>query len=178
MIDGTDAYNLITNPQNLIKNPFLTEFWDTTVHNLDGEIIRGFAVYMGLKFNIRYNKVRLQGSLHKYRNEGRHNYDDFTSLEVAKVVKELQERFEIDIYKTFLNNVEFGVNVVLPFGVHVVLDNLISYKGKQFERFVDKGISYYQCKLSKFIIKIYDKGKQYNLSDNVLRFEIKVTAIP
>ena len=177
MIDGTDAYNLMTDPQNLIKNPFLAEFWDTTVHNSDGEIKRGFAVYMGMKFNITYNKVRLQGSLHKYRNEGLHNYDDFTSLEVAKVVKELQERFQIDIYKTFLNNVEFGVNVVLPFGVHVVLDNLISYKGQPFERFVDKGISYYQCKLSKFIIKIYDKGKQYNLPNNVLRFEIKVIAM-
>jgi hypothetical protein len=177
MIDGTDAYNLITDPENLIKNPFLTELLDTTVHNSDGVIKRGFAVYMGMKFNITYNKVRLQGSLHKYRNEGRHNYDDFTSSEVAKVVQELQERFEIDIYKTFLNNVEFGVNVVLPFGVHVVLDNLITYKGKHFERFVDKGISYYQCKLSKFIIKCYNKGKQYNLPDNVLRFEIKVTAM-
>jgi len=154
MIDGTDTYNLIADPENLIKNPFLADFWDTIVHNSDGVIKRGFAVYMGMKFNITYNKVRLQGSLHKYRNEGRHNYDNFTSLEVAKVVQELQERFEIDIYKTFLNNVEFGVNVVLPFGVHVVLDNLITYKGKHFERFVDKGISYYLSSLSRFMIRV------------------------
>ena len=39
---------------------------------------------------------------------------------------------------------------------------------------VEEGMSYYQCKKTQFIIKIYDKGKQYNLPDNVLRFEIKV----
>ena len=38
-------------------------------------------------------------------------------------------------------------------------------------------MSFYECRMSKFTIKIYDKGKQYNLPNNVLRFEIKVTAM-
>ena len=93
-------------------------------------------------------------------------------------LRKLSERFEIDTTTTFLNYVEFGVNIVLTFGVHVVLNNLINYKGKEFGYEVEEGISYYQCKRPKFIIKIYDKTKQFNLPDNVLRFEIKVIAIP
>ncbi|MCU0467912.1 MAG: hypothetical protein MUF58_04855 [Arcicella sp.] len=153
------------------------ESWTTTVQNADGVIKYGLAEYFGLKFQIKHNKVRLQGSLHKYRNTGRHNYDDFTAQDVEKVVQELSERFEIDTATTEINNVEFGVNVVLPFPVKLVLDNLIVYKGEPFQKVVEDGMSYYQCKRTKFIIKIYDKGKQYKLPENVLRFEIKVTAM-
>ena len=177
MFDGIKIYCLMTDPQKLIENPYLAEYWTTKVRNVDGTFIHGFAEYLSLMFRLKNKKVRLQGSLHKYRNAGRHNYDDFRAVDVAEVVHELENNLKIDLYSTLINNVEFGVNVVLPFRVHVVLDNLITYKGQPFERFVDKGISYYQCKLSKFIIKIYDKGKQYNLPDNVLRFEIKVTAM-
>jgi hypothetical protein len=174
MIDGIKTYDLKTDPQKLIENPYLAEYWDTTVHNSDGRYKYEFAEYFGLKFRIKNEKVRLQGSVHKYRNAGRHNYDDFRAVDVAEVVWELSKCFEIDTSTTLLNNVEFGVNVVLPFGVHVVLNNLIVYKGEPFIKVVEDGISYYQCKKKQFIIKIYDKGNQYNLSENVLRFEIKV----
>jgi DNA replication initiation complex subunit (GINS family) len=174
MIDGIKIYDLKTDPNQLLQNSYLTEYWNTTVHNADGTYKYGLAKYFGLKFQLKYDKVRLQGSLHTYRNEGRHNYDDFTSVNVEEVIKELSERFEIDTTQTELNNVEFGVNIVLPFGVSVVLNNLIVYKGEPFIRVVEEGMNYYQCKKSHFIIKIYDKGKQYKLPDNVLRFEIKV----
>lgn len=174
MIDGTKLLNLKTDPQKLIENPYLTEHWNTTVHSSDGVVKYDLAEYLGLKFRIKNGKVRLQGSLHKYRNAGRHNYDDFKAVDVVEVVRELSKRFEIDTSTTLLNNVEFGVNIILPFGVNVVLDNLIVYKGEPFIKVLEDGISYYQCKKKQFIIKIYDKGKQYNLPDNVLRFEIKV----
>lgn len=173
MIDGIKTYDLKTNPQKLIENPYLDGHWKTTI-NSDAEPLFDFAEYFGLKFQLKHGKVRLQGSVHKYRNAGKHNYDDFRAVDVAEVVRELSERFEIDTSTTLLNNVEFGVNVVLPFGVSVVLDNLIVFKGEPFMKVVEEGMSYYQCKKTQFIIKIYDKGKQYNLPDNVLRFEIKV----
>jgi hypothetical protein len=173
MIDGIKTYDLKTDPQKLIENPYLDGHWKTTI-NSDAEPLYDFAEYFGLKFQLKHGKVRLQGSVHKYRNAGRHNYDDFKAVDVAKVVRELSERFEIDTSTTLLNNVEFGVNVVLPFRVNVVLDNLIVFKGEPFIKVVEEGMSYYQCKKTHFIIKIYDKGKQYKLPDNVLRFEIKV----
>jgi hypothetical protein len=177
MIDNNKTYDLKTDPQKLIENPILAEYWTTKVRNDDGTFIYGFAEYLGLTFRLKNGKIKLQGSLHKYRNLGKHNYDDFSVVDVAEVVHELERNFRIDIYSTVLNNVEFGVNVVLPFRVNVVLDNLITYKGKCFDRKVEKGMSFYECRMSKFTIKIYDKGKQYNLPDNVLRFEIKVTAM-
>ena len=173
MIDGIKIYRLIVAFQKLIENPYLAEYWKITT-NSDAEIEKEFAEYFGLTIRIKHKIVRLQGSLHKYRNAGRHNYDDFTAVDVVEVVRELSERFEIDTTTTLLNNVEFGVNVVLPFAVNVVLDNLIAYKGKEFMRVSKDGMNYYQCEKTHFIIKIYDKGKQYNLPDNVLRFEIKV----
>lgn len=173
MIDGIKTYDLKTDPQKLIENPYLAGHWKTTI-NSDAEPLYDFAEYFGLKFHLKHGKVRLQGSIHKYRNLGKHNYDDFRAVDVAEVVRELSERFEIDTAQTLLNNVEFGVNVVLPFGVSVVLDNLIAFKGDSFINIEEKGMSYYQCKKTHFIIKIYDKGKQFNLPDNVLRFEIKV----
>jgi hypothetical protein len=176
MIDGIKTYDLKTDPQKLIENPYLDGHWKTTI-NSDAEPLFDFAEYFGLKFQLKHGKVRLQGSVHKYRNAGRHNYDDFRAVDVAEVVRELSERFEIDTAQTLLNNVEFGVNVVLPFGVNVVLDNLIVYKGQPFNPIVEDKMSYYQCKRTKFIIKIYDKTKQFDLPNNVLRFEIKVTAM-
>ncbi len=174
MIDGIKTYDLKTNPQKLIDNPYLSEYWITTVHNADAVVKYEIAEYFGLQFQIKKENVKLQGSVHKYRNEGRHNYDDFTAVNVAEVVRELSERFEIDTAQTELNNVEFGVNVVLPFRVSVVLNNLIVYKGEPFMRVAEEGMNYYQCKKAQFIIKIYDKGLQYKLPDNVLRFEVKV----
>ena len=176
MIDNNKTYDLKTDPQKLIENPYLFGHWKTTI-NSDAEPLYDFAEYLGLTFRLKNGKIKLQGSLHKYRNLGKHNYDDFTAVEVAEIVRELSERFGIDLYSTVLNNVEFGVNVVLPFGVSLVLDNLITYKGKHFEHKEGKGMSFYECRMSKFTIKIYDKGKQYNLPNNVLRFEIKVTAM-
>jgi hypothetical protein len=174
MIDGIKIYDLKTDPDQLLQNPYLAEHWTTTVQNADGVIKYGLAEYFGLKFQLKHGKLRLQGSVHKYHNAGRHNYNDFRAVDVAEVVRELSERFDIDTAQTLLNNVEFGVNVVLPFGVNVVLDNLIVFKGEPFMKVVEEGMSYYQCKKTHFIIKIYDKGKQYKLPDNVLRFEIKV----
>ena len=177
MIDNNKTYDLKTDAQKLIENPILAEYWTTKVRNNDGTFIYGFAEYLGLTFRLKNGKIKLQGSLHKYRNLGKHNFDDFSVVDVAEVVHELERNFRIDIYSTVLNNVEFGVNVVLPFGVNVVLDNLITYKGKHFEHKEGKGMNFYECRMSKFTIKIYDKSLQYNLPNNVLRFEIKVTAM-
>lgn len=174
MIDGIKTYNLKASPEQLETNPYLLEHWTTTIHNTDGVVKYGLTEYLGLKFQLKHGKIRLQGSLHKYHNAGLHNYDDFTAMNVVEVVNELSQRFEIDTTKTELNNIEFGVNVVLPFKVSLVLDNLIVYKGEPFIKVVEDGMNYYQCKRTKFIIKVYDKSLQYKRPENILRFEIKV----
>jgi hypothetical protein len=174
MGDGTKTYDLKSDLEQLRQNPLLAECWNTTVRNSDGTLKYEFAEFKGLKFMIKSEKVRLQGSLHKYRNKGLHNYDDFTSVELIEVLQGLHHDFKIDWTKTKLNNFEFGVNIVLPFNVSVILNNLITFKGEPFIVVVEENMSYSQCKKTHFIIKCYDKGKQYKLPSNLLRFEIKV----
>ena len=91
MIDGIKTYDTKVNPDRLEQNPYLSEYWNTTVHNADAVVKYGIAEYLGLKFQIKHQKVRMQGSLHKYRNNGKHNYDDFTVIEVGKIVQELSD---------------------------------------------------------------------------------------
>jgi hypothetical protein len=172
MIDGIKTLNLITNLSKLEKNADLSEYWKNTVRNDSGEILEGSAKFNGLIFSVKNGVCSLNGSLHKYKNHGLHNYDDFSAVDVAEVVWDIERRFEVSIHTTEINGLEWGVNVVLPFAVNRVLDNLITYKGVQFLEGDGKDMEYYECKLTHFRIKIYDKGKQFNLPDNVLRVEI------
>ncbi len=117
----------------------------------------------------------IDGSLHKNFFNGA-NYLPFTwddlQTEIIKLETGLQLSGNID-----LANLEIGVNIKLPFPVFSFLkQNLIAYKGNPFNRYnPDKnGLCLgYVCPLSQYAVKIYDKGKQFNLPDNVLRFELR-----
>ena len=98
MIDGIKTYDLKTDPQKLIENSYLDGHWKTTIQNSDSEIEKEFAEYFGLTFRIKHKKVRLQGSVHKYRNLGKHNYNDFRAVDVAEVVHELESNLKINLY--------------------------------------------------------------------------------
>lgn len=117
----------------------------------------------------------LNGSLHNYSNNGDGNYTDFTPLQGIKVVKEWKDIFRIDIQKTLINGLEFGFNIVLPFDCSLVYDNLICYLGEPFIPEPEGGEIFYSCKTDRYIVKIYDKARQYKLPYNLLRVEIKVT---
>lgn len=173
MYDGFNSLNVAVNPQLLLENRLLLDSQETTVKTNGGDIKKEFGKYQGLDFLIKNRNVRLSGSFHKYFNEGKHNYNDFDVVQAKEVIRDICQKFDIDPQRTQLNNLEFGVNVVLPFPVSTVLDNLNSYKGKLFVRETGKDKDYCQCTNSQFYIKIYDKGKQYGLPENVLRFEIK-----
>lgn len=174
MDDFIKLLNVATNSEKLLANPILKNYWHTDVMTNDGEVRKDEAEYLGLKFTVKNGNTQIKGSIHKYRNNGKHNYDDFSCKDAIEVIKGLCNDFEIDPYRTEVNNLEVGVNVILPFPVKLVLDNLVTYKGDIFKEEVEEGKKYYQCKKAQFYIKIYDKSLQYNLPDNVLRFEIKV----
>ena len=180
-LDGGKYPNIATDATTLRVNPLL-ESWTTLKKDEKKNPILEFTKYKGLIIRLRTKTdkdgtlrkvVSIDGSIHKYRNNGLHNYDDFTCADAIEVINELINDFEIDPHHTPIANLEFGVNVILDFPVKLVLDNLIHYKNSPFVKVVEDGMNYYQCKLSHFIIKIYDKGLQYHLPDNVLRFEIK-----
>lgn len=142
-----------------------------------GEDITGTRVYahdLNLTYTIIGEKIFLNGSGHKYSNGGEHNYNDFLRPNLANFLKRLYKDRGINPTRALLHNIEFGVNIIIQTNVSEVLKSLLTYKGKPFEKFTTKGDGY-QCRTGEFIIKIYNKGKQYNRPENIIRIEIKVT---
>ncbi len=141
------------------------------------------AKYKGLIFTIFYEdntltKIKyteVSGSLHKFKNNGKSNADDFTFLELQKVVSDLNKLFYINPQTAILHNLEFAVNVYLPITVHFLLKSLVAFKSFKFKSISDgrKHIGE-QIINAQHKFKIYDKGKQSNLTDvkNLARFEM------
>lgn len=117
--------------------------------------------------------INLQGSIHEYFHGN--NSGDFTFSEVEKAIENICSALNIDSGLTPLHNLEFGVNVVLPFPVVTFLDSIYSYKGQRPERIAYSGkglmIKFF---LKQYELKLYDKGIQRGLNENILRVEIKV----
>jgi hypothetical protein len=174
MIDYTKSKNFKTDINSISSNPHLKDSWQTTKRDLSGEVLAGSGKYKDLSFVKKYGRIEFKGSIHKYFNGGLHNYNDFNVVDISSVVSEIEEKFEADIYDTELCNLEFGVNVVFPFPVSKVLDNLLVHKGEPFNEDKKKGWHYYYCIHAQYIIKVYDKSLQFDLPNNVLRFEVKV----
>jgi hypothetical protein len=196
-IDNINIKELKVDIETFLKNPYLENELKKSV---DCESVIEFyrAKYKGLLFrvNSRFvfvngNKeyrektldglenryVMLEGSLHTYSNDGLHNYNDFNPQQGVNILYEWEKKFKIDLYNTVLNGLEFGVNIVIPFDCKLIFDNLICYKGLPFSKDKEGGEIFYSCVTNQFRIKIYDKGTQYGLPYNLLRFEIKVTTM-
>ncbi|MFL0171105.1 hypothetical protein [Tenacibaculum maritimum] len=138
------------------------------------------AKYQSLEFRIFFDEEGIVksglvlGSLHKYFNKGKYNYNDFTFLDLQTVIKELETVFNIEPETSVIQNLEFGVNIQTPVTAKEILKNLVAFKNKGFSYFdvkrkrLGKSVTHQQSKL-----KIYDKGKTEKLGDNLLRFEMK-----
>ena len=181
MIDYIKIRDLPVQLHDIINNKFLD--FGTSVNIETGEIFGKpqIAKYKGISFIIKKNKktskyqyVNLEGSLHKYWNNGEHNYNDFNFNNLVSVINELSEKFNIDPFNTRLNNVEFGVNLVIPFNPDEFLKSIINHKGKHFSIIRQRDKHFRQCEYSRYYLKIYDKGLQFG-KNNIFRFEVKVT---
>ncbi|WP_148660231.1 hypothetical protein [Algoriphagus sanaruensis] len=114
----------------------------------------------------------LKGSLHKFKNEGKHNYDDFTWDEVFLVVDELSDTFGIKIRDLPLINLEWGINVETKIPPKQILSGLVMHHGCRFDKMYVNPGTHYVCSHSQFRVKAYDKGVQNCLAKNLLRIEI------
>lgn len=173
MIDGIKTKDIQIPNQNLLD-------WSISVNEKDGEILPQFAriaKYKGLMFINKKDKTYLKGSLHKFFNDGLHNYNDFNFSDLVRTINRLQELFSINPAKVYLENLEFGVNIILPFTPDKVINSLVIHKGEPFKTVASKYTggkgSAVECVHGNYIIKIYDKGTQYDQNQNILRIEIK-----
>jgi hypothetical protein len=166
------------NVSNLRENKYLNfidEFDEAT-----GEIIKVIAKYRGLSFRVYPSGiVIIQGSLHKYWNNGEHNYNDFNLISVLDVLKDIQEKFNITPHQMILQGLELGVNITAPYDTKQILKSCFIHKSEPFKwcNVQNKG-EYIQAEHSQYLIKIYNKAKQYRdkghtIESEILRFEIK-----
>jgi len=145
-----------------------------------------FADYQGLRFKIysprkdyKRGIMTVEGSLHKFWNDGRHNYNDFGIMELDEVLCELYSRFNIHPTNCKIRNIEFGVNIHPPDKAGKIIENCLLHKTKPFKwTYVSNNGNYKQVRRENYFIKVYDKQAQYQGKYDVpptLRFEIKFT---
>jgi len=130
---------------------------------------------------IRTNKtpkyyLKVKGSLHKNWFNGS-NYKRFYYYNVCSEIDKICTTLQINRLVAKVVNLEFGVNIEVDFTPHMFLeDNLINYKNNQFNQYApdkrNKRLGF-ECVLSQYVVKCYDKSLQFDLDYKLMRFELK-----
>jgi hypothetical protein len=122
-------------------------------------------------------KIFIKGSLHKWFNDGDHNHNDFSFTDLNRTIHEIFDRFEVPLSEFKLQNVEFGVNITPPYATDRIIDSLVLHKKSPFKDVSIRGGNYKQVEYNQYFVKVYNKGYQYGLTNERLRFEIKVRSM-
>lgn len=159
----------------------------TPLSQQTGELLenRQTAKYKGLVFEvINKSYLILSGSIHKFKNNGIHNADNFYFSDILESLKSLWHEFGINPKYARLKGLEYGVNIKLSGSPKKFIRNsLINYKGDQPSIQTFRGNGYMkEFEKQRYYVKIYDKGLQYHIvedapvkeTDNILRIEQKV----
>ncbi len=160
--------------KRLLDSPLL-DFYESKSKKTD--LVRfEEAEYRNLKIKLfSSGRIQVSGSLHKYWNDGRHNYNDFSLNHVAEVLTSLKQNFGLDPYSLRLENLEYGVNLSLSYDPNEFLDSLVAFKKKTFDNMKVVGPGRGKVvELWQYSLKIYNKSLQYHLPYHVLRYERKV----
>lgn len=188
MVDHVSCIVPFTNLESIRKRlHFRGQYFTSTaeISTTANGLIWEQANYNNLKFQIRYSLknpnwglIKFSGSLHKFLNGV--NYDDLDKYQLALSINTICSVIGVLPEDVELHSIEFGVNVPLTVSPDLVLDRLILFKNRNFERQTSfKGATKFglmqRCSFSHYQIKAYNKSKQYCLPHHILRFEIKVT---
>jgi hypothetical protein len=135
------------------------------------------ANWEGLEFKIIQDKhLYLSGSLHKSFQQGR-NCNDYSFSDLIATLQNLTFQTGIPLKELRIENIEIGLNLRnIPLPPDQLIKSFLAYKGTTFESMESKKRKVSlgrKCILQRFEIKIYNKGKQYKLNEEVLRIELK-----
>lgn len=140
------------------------------------------ANFLNMEARVTEHYATVKNSVHKYHNwkkgEGNRNHNDFSYLDFRIAMRSLEKDIGLKLDDFSITNLEFGLNIPTFFSPKSIIEqNMVLYDFKefnQFDTFKGKG-SYKQFNRSEFALKIYDKGLQYKLNENILRVELKIT---
>ena len=142
-----------------------------------------FSDFQDLKFIVHENvsekfTLCIEGSIHKFYNNGVHNFNDFTYSNTVEVIDRLGSLFTLNMDSCRINLIEIGVNIMPPAKTETVLKGPLSHRNKRFKSISYDNAEYFQVMHDNFIIKVYDKAKQYRVKgytipNEILRVELK-----
>lgn len=176
---------LLTTPEYLLSNPNLK--FGLNMDDKTGEVIKNRYGYitrvaqlgqLQIKISENYETqntvIELSGSLHKH-HQGGTNFNDFTFFDVCTTINQICDLLKLTPEQFIISHIEYGVNITPTHSANDILNAIVALKGKCYEIREYNGTGYMKrfC-LSQYDVKIYDKSKQYSLTNNVLRFELKV----
>lgn len=121
----------------------------------------------------------INGSLHRYHNQGANNANDFSHADLCNVISALSEHFHLRPSQSIIRGLEFGINVSLPVSAQSFLRGVVCLPDKPFAPLNIEPVKVkvgWICQRSEYALKIYDKGKQSGTPvDNLVRVELKVS---
>jgi len=144
------------------------------------------AEYKNLTFTIYDNgKIYVHGSIHKYSNEGLHNYNDFIYLRFVRALNRLKNDFNLHPSNFRIQTLEFGLNITPPHNTDELLRSCFAHKrANVIDSIPNADGKYKQVKHDKYIFKLYNKSRQYSngsyrgkfkIPCDIMRIEIKQT---
>lgn len=179
-------YHLINTDLNELQDNELLDFCNK-VNIKTGELGSYInAYYKGLEFKIYEptnkhpnRRATIEGSLHKYWNNGAHNFNDFGIIQIYEVLDDLETKFRIYPKNCVLKQLEIGVNIEPPTKTKNILKNCLLHKTNSLKWTYtkDEG-NYIQFKNQRHFNKLYDKkthyvNKGFKIENEIMRIEKK-----
>lgn len=100
------------------------------------------------------------------------NGNDFTISQILEVREHLQKLFSCSAEQMIFQNIELGINIPVSFNPKLFIRGLLYHNGKEFEYRFNNHLA--QVLHQRYILKIYDKSSQYQMSKPTLRVEVKI----
>ncbi|WP_353099662.1 hypothetical protein [Myroides odoratus] len=139
------------------------------------------AKYKNIDINITEKKVVISGSLHKFYNvlyfEEEQNYSKFYYCQLKQVISVMRELFSLDEIEYKINVLEIGFNIPVQIPVKDIINSkILMYDYKEHSKLNNYNNRGYlkEFSTSDYLIKIYDKGSQFSLTEDLIRFEVKI----
>lgn len=171
-VDYVKAWLKNANPQRLIDNPKFEKVFEKHKDEDFGEFSKMKLKYKNLTIIIfKNNRVMLTGSLHYFYNNGVHNHNDFTHINLLETLKSISLLVEVELYNIIILNIEFGVNLNPLFNPNYIINNLLLHRKIEFLK--PYNLNFKASKHQRFWLKVYNKGEQFKRHYNILRIELK-----
>lgn len=166
--------------ESFVSNPENFEEIEAVLELHSGEVRYPHITYFnGMEVRVTSKYGSVKNSIHKAYNDyitgDGHNYNDFGYSNICEAIDYITSRL-VDVDKTKLTQLEFGFNIETPVpACDIIRQNVLMHKlkGPNHRRLFNGQGELKQFDYHNHIIKIYDKGKQYKLTYNLLRFEVK-----